>query len=63
MVLQPNAPQLDSGYQLDRDNGHGLNIKRFTLSTHVIELDDGVLPLTAWIRYFFGRFEAAASYI
>ena len=29
----------------------------------MIELDDGMLPLNAWIRFFFGRFEAAASYI
>ena len=61
MVLQPNAPQLD--YQLDQAKWHGLNIKRFALSTHVIELDDGGLPLKAWIRFIFGRFEAAASYI
>ena len=60
MVLRPNAPQLD---QLDQDKGYGLNIKRFALSTHVIELDDGALPLKAWIRFFFGRFEVAASYI
>ena len=29
----------------------------------MIELDDGVLLLKAWIRFFFGRFEVAASYI
>ena len=61
MVLGPNAPQLDC--QPDRDKGHDLDIKRFTLSTHVIEPDDGALPLKASIRFFFGRFEVAASYI
>jgi hypothetical protein len=40
-----------------------VSIKRFALSTHVIELDDGVLPLKASSRFFFGRFEVAESYI
>jgi hypothetical protein len=38
-----------------------VSIKRFALSTHVIELDDGVLPLKASSRFFFGRFEAGSS--
>ena len=38
-----------------------MSIKRFALSTHVIELDDGGLPLKAWSRFFFGRFEAGAG--
>ena len=59
VVLRPNAPQLD--YQPDRDKGHDLNIKMLALSTHVIELDDGALPLKAWIRFIFGRFEAGSS--
>jgi hypothetical protein len=63
VVPRPNAPQLD--YQLesllDRAERHGVSIKRFALSTHVIELDDGVLPLKASSRFFFGRFEAGSS--
>ena len=63
VVLGQNAPQLD--YQLesllDRAERHGVSIKRLALSTHVIELDDGVLPLKASSRFFFGRFELAAS--
>ncbi len=35
---------------------------RGSLSTHMIDLEDGVLPLKAWIRFFTGRFEVAASY-
>ena len=38
-----------------------MSIKRFALSTHMIELDDGVLPLKASSRFFFGRFEAGSS--
>ncbi len=37
-----------------------MSIKRFALSTHVIELDDGVLPLKASSGFFFGRFEAGS---
>ncbi len=59
VVLRPNAPQLD--YQLDRAERHGVSIKRFALSTLVIVLDDGVLPLKASSRFFFGRFEAGSS--
>ncbi len=39
-----------------------MSIKRFILSTHVIELDDGVLPLKASSRFFFRRFEVAELY-
>jgi hypothetical protein len=59
VVHRPNAPKLD--YQLDRAERHGLSIKTFALSTHVIVLDDGVLPLKASSKFFFGRFEAGSS--
>ncbi len=45
---------------VDRAELNGVSIKRFALSTHVIELDDGMLQLKASSRIFFGRFEAGS---
>ncbi len=50
VVVLPNAPHLD--YQLDRAEWHGLNIKKLALSTHMIELDNGVLSLRESIKFF-----------